>query len=93
VSRQTPPKKSVRPDVPGQTPPNQSNPYPDIPKDGRPDLIGGPATESIPGTSHGDPLGPLARRKAKSEVALPKENDGGERSLSGRSTESGGERL
>jgi len=64
--------------------------YPDIPND-EPALIGGPATESIPGTAHDDPLDPLGRREKQIVVPLD-QDDGGEASLSGRPRETGGER-
>jgi hypothetical protein len=60
----------VRPDSTGSLPPTQKNTYPDIPDDNpvqnpavqdEPGLVGGPTTESIPGTAHDDPLDPLAR--------------------------------
>ncbi|MGI8979082.1 MAG: hypothetical protein ACR2FY_07650 [Pirellulaceae bacterium] len=86
------PKLSVRPDSTGHLPPDRDDPYPDIPRDDAPGLVGGPTTESIPGTAHDDPLDPLARREKKVVVSLPKENDGGEAALSGRPRETGGER-
>jgi hypothetical protein len=86
------PKHLVRPDSTGRLPPDQSNSYPDIPRDDEPGLAGGPTVESIPGSAHDDPLDPLARREKKIVVSLPKKNDGGEGALSGRPRETGGER-
>ncbi len=86
------PKHSVRPDSTGRLPPDRSNPYPDIPTDDEPGLVGGPTIEAIPGTAHDAPLDPLARREKKIFVSLPKENDGGEGAPSGRPRETGGER-
>jgi hypothetical protein len=85
------PKSTARPDSTGFSPPRHQNPFPDIPDD-EPGLVGGPTTESIPGTAHDDPLGPLSRREKQIIVSLPKENDGGEAALSGRPRETGGER-
>src|SRR5688572_14699090 len=85
------PKPSVRPDSTGFKPPRHKNPYPDIPSD-EPGLVGGPTTESIPGTAHDDPLDPLGRREKQIVVSLPKDDDGGEAALSGRPRETGGER-
>lgn len=90
--RKLDPKLSVRPDSTGRLPPDHKNPYPDIPTDDEPGLIGGPAIESIPGTAHDDPLDPLAHRAKQVIAPLPKENDGGEGTLSGRPRETGGER-
>ena len=69
-SRQSVPKPGVRPDSTGFLPPDRKNPFPDIPKD-EPGLVGGPATESIPGTAHDDPLDPLGRREKQIVVSLP----------------------
>lgn len=85
------PKPSMRPDATGFLPPKRKNPYPDIPSD-EPGLVGGPATESIPGTAHDDPLDPLGRRDKQIIVSLPEDDDGGEAALSGRPRETGGER-
>lgn len=86
----------VRPDSTGSLPPTRKNSYPDVPDDkpvqNEPGLVGGPTTESIPGTAHDDPLDPLARREKRIVVSLPQENDGGEAALSGRPRETGGER-
>jgi hypothetical protein len=82
--------KSVRPDSTGFKPPKRKNPFPDLPKD-EPGLVGGPTTESVPGTAHDDPLDPLGRREKQVVASLPKD-DGGEGALSGRPRETGGER-
>lgn len=89
-SRMSGPKPTVRPDSTGSLPPDRKNPYPDIPQD-EPGLVGGPTTESIPGTAHDDPLDPLGRREKQIVVSLP-QDDGGEAALSGRPRETGGER-
>jgi len=65
--------------------------YPDIPSD-EPGLVGGPPTESIPGTAHGDPLDPLGLREKQNLAAQRAKDDGGEGVLSGRPRETGGER-
>lgn len=85
-------KKSpaVRPDSTGFLPPEHKNSYPDIPGD-EPGLVGGPSTESIPGSAHADPLDPLGRGE-KPLTPLPGPGDGGEKVLSGRPRETGGER-
>ena len=85
------PKSSMRPDATGFQPAKHKNPYPDIPSD-EPGLVRGPATESIPGTAHDDPLDPLGRRDKQIVVSLPEDDDGGEAALSGRPRETGGER-
>ena len=90
ASRQPASKSPVRPDSTGSKPPKRKNPFPDLPKD-EPGLVGGPTTESIPGTGHDDPLDPLARREKQIVASLPKD-DGGEGALSGRPRETGGER-
>ena len=70
----------------------QSSPQrPDAKPSVRPGLVGGPTTESIPGTAHDDPLDPLGRRKKQIVVSLPPENDGGEAALSDRPRETDGE--
>ena len=82
---------SVRPDSTGFRRSDRKNPYPDIPSE-EPGLVGGPATESVPGSAHDDPLDPLGRREKQIIVALHEEDDGGEGALSGRPRETGGER-
>ena len=90
MPRKSPPKSTIRPDSTGILPPNRMNPFPDIPPD-EPGLVGGPTTESVPGTAHDDPLDPLGRREKQVVVSLP-QDDGGEAVLSGRPRETGGER-
>ena len=54
--------------------------YPEIPTD-EPGLVGGPATEAVPGSHRPAP-----------HAAVNVTDDGGETTLSGRSRESGGDR-
>ena len=89
-SQPAPKKTAARPDSTGFQPPKRPNPFPDIPKN-EPGLIGGPATESIPGTAHDDPLDPLGHTEKQIVASLPKD-DGGEGTLSGQPRETGGER-
>jgi hypothetical protein len=63
--------------------PEASDTYPNVPTD-EPGLVGGPSTESVPG-SH--------REHATWKAAEGVTDDGGETTLSGRPREAGGDRT
>lgn len=73
------PARKVGKDVPSPEDLRETR-YPDVPDDS-PGLVGGPATESVPG-SHGTHGGPLTIT-----------DDGGEATLPGRPRETGGARA